>query len=160
VHPAGLDPHPIAPMALVRGLALLVFVASLAAGGVGIARDWRVAFGEAGPSNLPASIRRQIETIEKTVPAGQPILLVSATLPDELWYTRLVQREMYPRHAVLIRYQPLTRSDADALRRRWSIRYGVAFDAEPPDVGFLNAEDLGTLPALAHRAWFGELASP
>jgi hypothetical protein len=160
VHPAGLDPRPIAPVALVRGIALLVFVASLAAGGVGIARDWRLAFGEAGPSNLPASIRRQIATIEKTVPAGQPILLVSATLPDELWYTRLVQREMYPRHVVLIRYQPLTRSDADALRRRWSIRYGVAFDTQPPDIGFLAAEDLGTLPALAQRTWFGELASP
>ncbi len=138
----------------------MTFAASVAVGTIAIVRDLKIAFGVAGPSNVPGSIRAQIESIEKEVPPGEPILLVSATLPDELWYTRLVQRAMYPRHAVLIRYLPLTRPDADALRRRWSIRYGIAFGESPPDVGYLRARDLGPLPAMAHRVWAGELSPP
>jgi hypothetical protein len=150
----------IAPIPLIRGAAAAVLAASLAAGVVSIARDLRVAFREAGPSNVPASIRRQIELIQKSVPPGEPILLVSATLPDELWYTRLLQRALYPRNAIIIRYQPLAHDDAASLRRRWSIRHGIALDASPPDIGFRDAEDLGSLPALSHRVWLGELAPP
>ena len=160
MHSAPDASRPIAPTPWIRGAAVLTFAASLAAGGLGIARDIRVAFRDAGPSNLPGSIRAQIEAIEKQVPPGDPILLVSASLPDELWYARLVQRAMYPRHAVLIRYLPLSRPDADALRRRWSIRYGIAFGERPPDLGYLEPQDLGTLPAMEHRVWAGELAPP
>jgi hypothetical protein len=148
----------IAPIPLIRGAAALVFAASLAAGVAGSARDLRVAFREAGPSNVPSTVRRQIELIQKFVPPGEPILLVSATLQEELWYTRLLQRVFYPRNVVIIRYLPLSHDEADSLRRRWSIRYGIALGASPPDVGFQAAEDLGVLPALSHRVWLGELA--
>ncbi len=160
MHSAPDASHPIARTPWIRGAAALTFAASLAAGGLGIARDIRVAFRDAGPSNVPGSIRAQIASIEKQVPAGEAILLVSDDLPDELWYTRLVQRAMYPRHAVIIRYLPLRRRDADALRRRWAIRYGVSFGQAPPDVGYLHPQDLGPLPAMAHRVWAGELSPP
>ena len=155
--------HPdraIAPPPFVHAVAALVFGASLAAGGIAIWRDLRVAFLEAGPSNVPASIARQLEAVRRAVPEGEPILLVSSVLPEELWYARLVQRVLYPRHRVLVRYLPISRSAADALRSRWAIRFGLAMDTRPPDIGFLAPQDLGTLPALDHRVWFGPLAPP
>jgi len=150
----------IAPPALIHAIAALVFAASLTAGGIAIARDLRVAFFVAGPSNVPPSIARQLDAVQRATPEGEPILLVSSTLPEELWYARLVQRVLYPRHRVLIRYLPLPREAADGLRRRWAIRYGLAMDARPADIGFLSPEDLGTLPALDHRVWFGPLSPP
>ena len=137
-----------------------MFAATVGIGAVALYRDLQTAFLFAGPSNVPASIRRQVEAIERRVPPGQPILLLSATLPDELWYTRLFQRVLYPRNEVLIRYLPLTRADADTLRNGRSIGYAIAFDAEPPDRSFRAVEDLGPLPAMAHRVWVGERTPP
>ena len=150
----------IAPPFLVHGIAALAFAASLAAGGIAIVRDLRVAFLEAGPGNVPPSIARQLDAVRRAVPDGEPILLVANPLPEELWYGRLVQRVLYPRHRVLIRYLPLSRNAADSLRRRWAIRWGLAMAVRPPDIGFVEPEDLGTLPALDRRVWLGAFAPP
>jgi hypothetical protein len=150
----------LAPIPGARAAAVLVFVSSIAAGVLAIARDLRVAFREAGPSNVPASIRTQLDVLERTVPSGEPVLLVAVSLTEELWYARLVQRLLYPRHAAIIRYLPLTRTDADALRRRWGIRWVLAMGPSPPDVGFADRTDLGTLPGVDHRVWLGSLPPP
>jgi hypothetical protein len=142
------------------GTAIAVFAAGIAAGALAMYRDFRVALFEAGPSNVPGSISRQLETVRAVVPQGEAILLVSNILPEELWYTRLIQRVLYPRQTVLIRYLPFPRAAADALRRRWNIRYGLVLDAQPADLGFAAPEDLGPLPALAHHVWFGSLPPP
>jgi hypothetical protein len=150
----------IASPPLIHAVAAIVLAASLSAGGIAIVRDLRVAFRDAGPSNVPASVARQLDAVRQAVPAGEPVLLVSGTLPEELWYARLVQRVLYPRHHVLIRYLPFSRDAADALRRRWAIRFGLAMDVRPPDIGFLTPDDLGTLPAVDHHVWLGALAPP
>lgn len=152
--------RPIVPLPLLRGAAAIVLAASFVAGGRALYRDLTIAFRDAGPSNIPSSVRRQIETVEAKVPPGARILLVSPEATDELWYTRLFQRAFYPRNAVIIRYLPLARPAADALRRRWTIGYGIAFRSEAIDLGFLGAEDLGTLPGSSDRVWAGEMAPP
>ena len=148
------------PVPILRAAAALVLAAGLVSGALAFYRDFHVAFVETSRSNVPASIARQIAEIEARVPAGEPLLLVSETRTEELWYARLLQRLFYPRNAVLIRYAPLTRADAEALRRRWSIRYGLALAVRPPDLAFEDAADLGALPAMDHHVWFGAMSAP
>lgn len=159
---AGEPSRAFVPLPILRGAAAIFVAAALWTGTRALYLDLTLAFRDAGPSNIPASVRRQIESIERRVPAGAPILLVSPPLGDDLWWTRLFQRALYPRHATLIRYAPpLTPADADALRRHWSIRYGLAFGAAPsPDLGFLRAENLGTLPGASDGVWLGAMTVP
>ncbi|HEY1433909.1 MAG TPA: hypothetical protein VGG65_00960 [Thermoanaerobaculia bacterium] len=158
--PAGESTRAIVPLPLLRGIAAIVVAASIAAGARALRADLIIAFRDAGPSNTPASVARQLEAIRRLAPPGAPILLVAPAAGDDLWYTRFFQRALYPRNAVLIRYLPFARKDADTLRRHWKISHGVAFGAAPTDLGFLGPEDLGTLPASLDRVWAGAMAAP
>lgn len=150
--------RPIVPLPLLRSAAAVVLAASLVAGGRALYADLTRAFRDAGPSVFDSRVSRQIEAIRRRVPAGSSILLLSASATDGAWYTRLVQRALYRRNDVIVRYVPFSRRDADSLRARWSIHYGVLFATTPDALNFTRYEDLGALPAMPEKVWLGELA--
>lgn len=141
-----------------RAAGAVVLVASLVCGVRARSRDATRAFRDAGPSNFPSTVTRQIDEIRREVPAGETILLVSASATDGAWYTRLFQRALYPRNDVVVRYLPLSSRDADGLRRKWSIRHGVELAPEPSSLAFTEHRDLGPLPAMPDRVFIGVLA--
>jgi len=48
----------------------------------------------------------------------------------------------------------------DKVREEVLYREGLAMGLDPPDVGFRDPRDLGTLPAVDHRVWLGTLPLP
>jgi len=148
------------PSLVLRAAAAVVLAAGVGSGVAAFSRDFRATFGEAGPTNAPASLAPQIAAIEARVPAGEPLLLIGNTRTEELWYAWLIQRLLYPRHVVLVRFEPVTRAEVAALERRWAIRHGVALARRPPDLGFVEAADLGALPTVEPHVWLGALAAP
>jgi hypothetical protein len=149
--------RPILPVPVLRIIAILVVAASVVTGAIAMRKDVRIAFRDAGPSEFPASVNLQVEAITRGMPPGAGLLLLSQSHDDGAWYARLFQRALYPRNVVVVRYVPLTGPERDLLRRQWSLGYGLAMGVPPPDVGFLAHEDLGTLPALPDRVWFGKI---
>ena len=157
------SPDPGAERAIVsvpvlRAAAALVLLASLVSGTRALVRAYDRAFHEAGLSVFPPSVVRQIEQVRAEVPPGEGILLVSASNTDGSWYTRLFQRALYPRNAVVVRYLPLSGSDASALRRTRPLRYGVSLSPAPAALDFATVRDLGALPAMPDHVWIGALA--
>jgi hypothetical protein len=120
--------------------------------------DATIAFRDAGPSVFPATVTRQLEEIRGKIPAGETILLVSASATDGAWYTRLFQRALYPRNDVVVRYPPFSRQDEGVLRRKWPIHFGVELAPEPSRLDFADHRDLGPLPAMPDRVFIGTLA--
>jgi hypothetical protein len=133
-------------------------MASLLCGVRAVARDATRALRDAGPSNFPATVTRQLDEIRREIPAGETILLVSASATDGAWYTRLFQRALYPRNEVVVRYLPFSSGDADQLRSKWSIRFGIELAPEPSSLAFAEHRDLGPLPAMPDRVFLGVLA--
>ena len=133
----------------------VVLAASLVSGGHAIVRDLRVAFRDAGPSVFPPEERVQMDSVLASVPARASLLLVATT--EDAWHARLWQRAFYPEHTVIVRYEPLGAEELRALRKRLGIRHAISLGSPPPDPGFRSPRDLGALPGLASRVWFGEL---
>ncbi len=156
--PSAGSARALVPLPILRGIAALVALASLLAGGAALYRDLTIAFRDAGPSVFGPTVRQQLDTLRDRLPAGAPLLLVSASRTDGSWYARLFQRGLYPRNPVVVRYLPLAPAAERAAIARWSVRHGLAIGNPPPDLGFAGHEDLGTLPALTDRLWLGELA--
>jgi hypothetical protein len=127
-------------------------------GGRALYRDLTLAFRDAGPSVFGPTVRQQLDGLRSRLAPGAPLLLVAASHTDGAWYTRLFQRALFPRNPVVVRYLPYSLADELSDRRRWSIRHGLAIGNPPPNLEFVSHEDLGPLPALPDRLWFGELA--
>ena len=156
---AGSPERPILPPRLLRFAAAVVLAASLACGGIAFLEDLTLAYGWAGPSVFSPTVRTQIDTLRKKLPAGSTVLLVGPGVGDVSWYVRLFQRALYPTDVAIVRILPLPKKAAlRALRSRHAIRYAISLGAPPADPGFVSHEDLGSLPAIADRVWFGELA--
>ena len=119
-------------------------------------RDLRVSFRDAGPSVFTPGDRRQMDAVRAAIPAGASLLLVANS--SDAWGARLWQRGMFPDHVLIVRYEPLNPVELRKLRGQFAIHHAVAFGVPPPDPGFRSHEDLGTLPGLPSRVWFGELA--
>lgn len=117
--------------------------------------DLHVAFRDAGPSVFTPRDRKQMGTVQASLPAGASLLLVATT--DEAWHARLWQRALYPEHTVIVRYAPLRSDELIQLRHQYAIHHAVSLGNAPADPGFRSHEDLGTLPGLSARVWFGEL---
>jgi hypothetical protein len=152
------DERALVPAPILRSAAALVVGASLVAGVKADLADTVIAFRDAGPSVFHPSVSRQIDEIRQEVPAGETILLVSASRTDGSWYTRLFQRALYPRNDVIVRYLPFTSAEAERVRRAWPIRYGIVFDVAPSSLDLLDRRDLGALPAMPDHVFFGKLA--
>jgi len=117
--------------------------------------DLRVAFRDAGPSVFTPRDRKQMGTVQASLPADASLLLVATA--DEAWHARLWQRALYPEHTVIVRYEPLRADELKRLRNQYAIHQAVSLGNVPPDPGFRSHEDLGTLPGRPARVWFGEL---
>ena len=117
--------------------------------------DLRVAFRDAGPSVFTPLDRKQMGAVRAALPAGASLLLVATT--DDAWHARLWQRALYPEHTVIVRYAPLRADELKRLRDQYAIHHAVSLGVTPADPGFRSHEDLGTLPGLPARVWFGEL---
>jgi hypothetical protein len=135
---------------------VIVVGASLFTGVRAILADLRVAFRDAGPSVFTPVDRRQMATVQAALPADASLLLVATS--DEAWHARLWQRALYPEHIVIVRYTPLRPDELTRLRGEYAIRSAISLGLAPPDPGFRSHQDLGSLPGLQSRVWFGELA--
>jgi hypothetical protein len=143
---------------ILRGVGALVLAASLAAGGIAFVRDLTLAYRWAGPSVIPATVRTQLDTLRNRLPKGSTVLLVVSRAGDVSWYVRLFQRALYPTDVVVVRSVPLpNEAELRAMCRRHGIRYAISMGAPPADPGYLAHEDLGSLPAIDDRVWFGRL---
>ena len=137
----------------------VVAAASLASGGRALYQDLSLAFTWAGASVFPPTVQRQLETLRSRIPRGSHVLLVAPFGANGPWYSRLFQRGLYPGVVVIVRYLPPP--DAAALRRlrrQYDLRYAVSMGDPPTDPGFVAHDDLGPLPGIPDRVWFGELA--
>lgn len=148
----------VIPVPVLRGFAALVLGASAWIGVRALARDFDRAFHEAGTSIFPASVTRQLDAIRARVPAGESILLLAASRTDGPWWARLLQRALYPRNAVVVRYEPLPADELAQLNRAWRFGYCVLLSPEPSSPVLSNREDLGTLPGLSDHVWLGAFA--
>ncbi len=133
----------------------MVVGASLVSGAHAIVADLRVAFRDAGPSVFTPVDRKQMATVRAALPAAASLLLVATA--DDAWHARLWQRALYPEHIVIVRYTPLRSDELKRFRDQYAIRYAVSLGVAPPDPGFRSHEDIGSLPGLPGRVWFGEL---
>lgn len=155
--PRASSSRPIVPVVFLRAFAALVAAAALLSFAAAFRKDYWIAFQDASPSEFPASVSGQVEAMTRVMPPGETLLLVAEFHADGGWYARLFQRALYPRNRVIVGYMPLAPADIASLRRQWSARYGLALGVPPPDLGFLNHEDLGSLPAMKDRVWFGQV---
>ncbi len=136
-----------------------MLAASVLSGGLELYKDLRVAFRDAGPSVFGPTVRIQLDALRERLPPGASLLLVSAGMTDSAWYTRLFQRGLYPRTIAIVRNLPTPDpADLERIRSRYGVRFAISMGNPPPDPGFLTHEDLGPLPGIADRVWFGELA--
>jgi hypothetical protein len=135
-----------------------VLGASLWVGVRALARDFDQAFHVAGKSIYPPSVVLQIDAIRTRVPAGDSVLLVSASHTDGAWWARLLQRALYPRNVVVVRYEPLPPNELARLCQRWRFRHGLLLAPEGSSLALTAREDLGPLPALPDRVWLGRLS--
>jgi hypothetical protein len=140
---------------IVAVAAAVVVGVSLASGIYALGRDLRAAFFYAGPSVFTPDDRRQMDAVRAAVPAGASLLLVATR--GDAWHARLWQRGLYPEQVLIVRYQPLDSEEFSKLRSQFAIHYAVSLGAPPTDPGFRWHRDLGTLPLLQSRVWFGEL---
>ncbi len=136
--------------------AAIVFAASLASGGDALVADLRVAFRDAGPSVFTPVDRGQMAAVRESLPPGGSLLLVATKV--DAWHARLWQRAFYPEHILIVRYEPLRADELKRLRDQYGIRFAISLGVAPPDPGFRSHRDLGTLPGLPSRVWFGELS--
>lgn len=148
----------VIPVPVLRGFAALVLGASLWTGVRALAHDFDRAFHEAGRSVFPSSVVRQLDAIRARVPPGAPVLLISASRTEGAWWARLFQRALYPRNAVVVRYQPLPAAELEQLNRAWRFGYGLLLSPEPSSLTLSNREDLGILPTLPNHVWLGAFA--
>ncbi len=138
--------------------AVLVMAASVISGGLALPREVRVAFRDAWPSVFPGQLQQQLAVVEASVPPGPALLHVSdwASDPGTGWYSRLWQRALYPRNAVVLLMRDITPERIAELRRQYRPRYAISVGTPPIDPGFLWHRDLGVVPG-SRQTWFGEL---
>ena len=139
-----------------RLIALVVLIASAAAGLSALWRDLRFAYAWAGPSIFSETDRRQMAAVQEAVPEGAVILLVAR--PDNVWHARLWQRGLYPRNQVAVLLEPVGPEAIGKLRSRYGIRHAVLIGPPGLDPGFRWRRDLGPLAGLPGLVSFGELA--
>jgi hypothetical protein len=136
--------------------AACVAAASILSGGVAIVRDLRLAFRNAGPSVFSGVDRAQMDAVRAATPRGSTLLV--AVGRNGAWAGLLWQRGLYPERAVVLRGEPVSAWAVAEARRRWRFAAVVAIGDPPPDPGFRAHRDLGPIPGLPGRVWFGELA--
>jgi hypothetical protein len=139
-----------------RVLAAAVIVASLAAGLAALREDLRLAYLWATPSIFKDLDRKEMAAVRDSVPEGAVLMLVAK--PTDGWHARLWQRGMFPRNPVAVILEPVPEETVRALRERYAIRYAVLIGPPSQDPGLLWRRDLGPLPNLPGRVYFGELA--
>ena len=109
------------------------------------------------PERLHAAVdRRQMATVRAALPPGASLLLV-ATADERLARPTLAAGAL-SEHTVIVRYRPCIADELNRFRGQYA-------DSTRGLAGMASArsrvrshEDLGTLPGLPGRVWFGELA--
>ena len=141
---------------LLRISATAVILASLTAWLLGFVPDLLVSYRWAGPSVFTEVDRRQMAAVRQAIPEGETLLLIAPR--TDVWHARLWQRGLYPRNQVVVVLDPFDAASIRALRERYSMRHAVLLGPAAFDPGLLSRRDLGPLPGLSDRVFFGELA--
>lgn len=139
-----------------RLIAVVVLAASAVAGLTALWGDLRLAYTWSGPSIFSELDRKQMSAVREVVPRGATILVVAKW--TDVWHARLWQRGLFPRNPVVVRLEPYVPQEIREFRHRYAIRYAVLIGPPAFDLGFRWRRDLGPLPGLPGRVWFGELS--
>jgi hypothetical protein len=150
--------QPMRPAQIFLGAIAVVFVAAAVLfGGRAIRLDLPVVYRDAPRSALPPTFRSQMEVVLRTFPPGAALLHVSSV--PESWYSRMWERALYPRNAVVSLQPPeLDPASFRRARERFGIRFAISVGNSSPGNGYRWSVPMGTLPGLDEEAWFGELA--
>jgi hypothetical protein len=132
-----------------------VILASLLSGGAAFVEDLK-RVRQAGPSVFTDRDLEQMSMVRDATPRGSAILV--AVDRNGQWTSFLWQRGLYPERDVVVRGEPLSAEAVADARRRWRVAWAVAIGDPPPDPGFRGRRDLGPIPAVPGRVWFGGLA--
>jgi hypothetical protein len=142
---------------LLDAIAVVFVAAAVWFGGRAIQLELPVVYRYAPRTALPAPFRSQMEVVLRSLPPGAAMLHVSSV--PESWYSRMWERALYPRNAVVSLQPP--EIDAASVRRareRFGIRFAVSVGNPSPGNGYRWSVPIGTLPGVDGEAWFGELA--
>jgi hypothetical protein len=137
-----------------RTASILVALAAVVSGALAFRNEIPRATSPAESVFSPA-FREQLRIVENRVPAGAPVLHISAQ--PEPWFSRLWQRGLYPRNPIIV-IQPWDYPRLAELRTKYATRFAVSAGKPPLDPGFAWKVDLGAVPGLPGATWFGELA--
>ena len=137
-------------------IAVVVLAASAVAGVTALWSDLRLAYTWSAPSIFSEVDRKQMSAVREAVPPGATILVLAKW--TDVWHARLWQRGLFPRNPVVVRLEPYGPEEIRKFRQRYASRYAVLIGPPAFDLGFRWRRDLGSLPGLASRVWFGELS--
>jgi hypothetical protein len=141
---------------LVRAAAVLVATAAVLFGGRALRLELPVALRDASQSALPPLFRHQMQIVLRSLPPGAAVLHLSSI--EENWYSRMWERALYPRHAVVSLQPPGL--DPARIRRAseaFGTRFAISVGDPSPGAGYRWTAPLGRLPGLEQESWFGEL---
>jgi hypothetical protein len=137
-----------------RLFSVLVGIAALVCGIGAFVKEFPIAASPARSVFSP-EFRGQVHLVRSRLPAGASVLYVS-TKPEG-WFSRLWQRALYPDFRTIV-VQPWDISKLPDLRKKYGPRFAITTGDPPQDLGFVWKIDLGWVPGLPGKTWFGELA--
>jgi len=118
--------------------------------------DFRVAFTYAGKSVFTPRDEQQFEAVREATPPGATLLLTGG--PNGTWASILWQRALYPERRVIVLRDGATPERLASVLASYRFDAAISIGDPPPDPGLRSHRDLGGIPGLAGRVWFGELS--